>query len=1144
MATSQISGADLTKLRSNQYISDIALHITPLTVIQSGTITAIPTLSPYVDITWSGSTSNIAVGQMVKITDGSTLKTYGVIRKAPSGSTLYISATPLGSAGVATRIENVVAVNDTVTVYNHMPIWNVFSRIADGVFYKSWDIPYTNQNSQPPPVCNTGAWQVAKLASGVSTHTFTLPRNGVNTSFALGSATITSYLWTLPSGVTFDTGYSSTDDVIDVVAEAGYHQISCLLTDSNSATHTAYLWLFVSNGATGTSLSERYPITIDSDTQSRKGREISFTITGDNLQDVIYPSAGIVLKDWSVFGGESLTDDVPIDTFIGYVSHDGLSFTHDGNIGRATVKAVSPFIYAEKVGQPLQALEEAASPAHWAQCTSALSNPRGYAYYAMKWHAPNILNMHDLEADHTTPRRQFANFNTNTLAAAIQVSALTIGGNIGSASDGTTVLKLNPMYMDNTDRNALDVVIAWQEEDIQSLLEYDKRFGGGFSESRVGGFAFDGTTSTAWLAGKRWGQGVSVTTSPNVSVTVAEGVERIKAFSGHYLAEQNADVQGIPLELNGFQDVIDPAYMLWNRLNISATFDPNGVGFDNERMLPNQVTRLWELTDSGWMKRMSITLQPETFGQAGEEIPIISGAAWLLNGMSAALPVQHVPLQSDSAFGGVGMMLLHDDNGKLAICYNFLATILSYTDLSPFVDNETVNDWSIDWNSPYFANGNDITKAIGLYAITTSGTSLKVWYFADILNNTLATNIQTYTMADSSCTSEARINCSETTPTYVGIGWHDQTGTEYGYSDDGGTTWQAKSNIGSTVSDTANDNAPLGMDIDGNIALISAPDATPEYGIYISSSVGGAFSAVTNTERSSAPQPLVKIEPQGTKAYISSISDSPPLSNVTFDAGGSAWAAGALNSPGSTVQSGGNPDDCIRNTNQSFSEYIDIDIPFGVSKTVVEIQFDIWTNNPTKTTINITGGGTFSALTAGVISSTWTTVKWTDVQPGDLPITNTEIYIQTVNNAVGAAIETRLDNIIVTESGAASSPQLFGVDPVTGAAVWTDITPATGETPARPYDLSIDMIDTLVLDTVSDNSNNWYTSTDGGTTWGTSESSSNKRAFLTAGDSLLEGGDNEVKLSVDGGTTFEDITGNLATAWGGTIGIIKRILAL
>jgi len=986
---------------------------------------------------------------------------------------------------------------------------------------------------------NTGAWQAVKLATGVSTHTFTLPRSGVNTSFAFGSATITSYAWTLPSGVTYATGFSTTDDVINVVATAGYHQVSCLLTDSNSATHTAYVWLFVSDGSsTGLSLSERYGVTIDSDSQTRKGREISFTVTGDNLQDAIYPSAGIMLREFPIHGGTTLTNGVSIDTFIGYIHPDGLNFSHDGNIGKATVRAVSPFLYAEKIGQPSQALEEVSSPSHWAECTSVLSNPRGILYYAMKWHCLNFLDMHDLDATQTTPRKHFTQYNTNSLSAAMEVSAATIAGNIGSASDGTTMLKDNPLYMDNTDRNALAVILTWQEQDLKPSLNYLMRFGSTFAESRTGAFAYDGTTDSAWLAGKRWHQGIGKTELSNFTVTVADGVTRIKEMSGHYLAEQNADIQEITIDLNANQDVIDPALMLWNRLNVSSTFDPNGVGFSNERMLPTQVNRTWELTNNGWMKRLSLGLQPETFGQPGEEIPISSANTWLSGGWSSSLPVQFEPFQDDSALGSLGIIVLNDDNGKLAICYNMFASTLAYTDLSSFVDSETVHDFAIDWNSAYFT-GNDATAKLAAYALTSSGSTLKVWRFNDILNSAIATELTTYTMADSSCTSEARIECSETTPTYVGVGWHDQTGVEFGYSDDGGATWQAKANVGNAVSDTANDNAPLGMAIDGNLTLISAPDSTPEYGVYKATTVGGAFSEVTNTERTDAPQPMIKIEPAGTVAYASSVG-SAGNDTVTFDAGGLAYSL--LAGQSGTVQSGGNPNNRLRHAALTGGLYIGITVDFGSPISITNVIFDRKSvTDVADVSITVDSVLFMAANFAGDSLGVWVNHDLDGEGAATFPKSGQvwDIKIQ----KGGGTSDSSLDNIQFVGAPAGTTSELFSVDPITGSAVWTDITPASAEAPERPHDLAIDLIDILVIDTVSDNSKNWYTSIDGGSNWSTSESSSNKRAFINAGDTLLEGGNAEVKISYDAGSSFTDFTGNLASIWG-TVGVIKRIMSL
>lgn len=1154
MATSAISAGDLSNLRADQYIDNLALHITPLTVVQTGTISTLPSLTPYISLTWDGSTSGIEVGQMVKITNGTTLRAYATIPKAPSGSTLYISATPLGSPGAATRVESPLQVGDTVTVYNHHPLWNLYSRIADETFFKFWDQSYTNQNSQPPPVCNVGTWQAAILGSGESTARFTIPRGGSDTSFAMGSATISSSLYTLPSGVTIVSGYALTDNVIEVDATAGSHLIKRTITDSNTNTHTAYLWLFVDDGTV--SLSNRYGIEITGDNQTRNGREMTFTITGDSLQDVLYPGAGICFRWWGKYNNTDLTDGVLVDTFVGYIHNEGLDFSHDGNIGTASFRAVSPYLYAEKVGQPTQSLEEVTSPGHWAECTSALSNPRGYLYYAMYWHCPNIVAMHDIDDNaYTTPRRQFAQFNTNNLAAAMKVSADYIAGNVGSASDGTTVLRKYPLYMSNADRNSLATVITWQEQDLSRLFQYRKRMGSAFAESRTGAFTYDGTKTSAWLAGKRWHQGVGKTELSYFSVTVSEGVSRIKEVAGHYLAEQNADIEEIPLELNAAQDVVDPVYLLWNKLTVSATFDPNGVGFSAERMLPISVSRDWQRSNGDWLPKITLSLQPETFGQPGEEIPIPSAKSYISGGWSSSLPVLYTPYDDNAGYGALGLVLANDDNGKLAVCRNYYTNSLTWVDLSENLDSETVCDFCLDYNSAYYT-GNNSNAALGVYALTIAGTSLNVWYFSSIVDSNSATKLTTYTMSDSSCDSEARIEVSEATPTYVAISWHDQTGVEFAYSNDGGSTWQSKANVGSTVTDTANDNAALGLAVDGNNTLITAPDATPEYGIYLATTVGGAFSALANTVRSSTPQPTIKIISATDTSYVADIGASG--FTIDFDSGFSGYTLsfykGASDTGTVTIQetATGNPGDAaqIDFSANLYTAAGRVNVDMGASYNVTDIQFDIKYDQSAsevrvavESVINTADYGLYYDATPPASGSWYTHTATTDFFSWS-PFTAQTFIVRVATGALSSPFTGTwyIDNIIITVAGSGTT-SLYKVSDFDGTDSWSDVTPAAGEAPDRPHDLAIDLIDTSVLDTVSGVSNNWYSSSDSGGSWSTSESSSAKRAFLTAGDTLLEGGNAEVKISYDGGTSFNDATGNLASIWG-SVGVIKRVQAL
>ena len=955
MATSAVTGTDLALIRAdNQYIEDIAIHITPRVSVATGTITSVPTFSPYVQVslTWDTGFSDVAVGQLLEIVSGSTLKAYGVVRKAPTSSILYISTTPLGSAGYSTDIERPIEVGDTVTVYSHHPLWALFSRISSRTFFKEWNTAYSTQNSQPPPVANTGTWQAAKINTG-ETASFTLPRSGVSTSFALGSATISSHSWSLPAGVSLSNGSTASDSVITITATAGYHQIAYTVTDSNAKTHTAYTWLFVSDGTTGASLSERYAVEITGDNQTPEGRVLNLSITGENLSSVIYPGAGILLREWAKYNGSDLSNGVGVDTFVGYVTDPQID--HDGNIGTVNLTVESPFIYANRVPIPSQYLEEKASPANWTQATSALTNPRGFLYYIMKWHAPAILDMHDLDAPQVEPRRKDSAWQAGSLSKSMSEVAKYITGSVGSASDGTTVMRTNPMYMDNTDRNALANIITWLDRDLQVPYSYVKRFRSLVSQATTGAFAFNGTAIKAWLAGKFWGQGTSTPTLSNFTVTASDGLPRVLEVAGHYYADENRPILEIPITLTMNQDIIDPAYWLWCSLTTSSDFDTFGDGFTDQRCIVKNIARVWDNGHYGLLKTITLGLQPETFGQPGEEIPIASAKTYQSSGYSTTIPTNFTPQQGNSAFGGSSVMLVNNSGGKLAITYNYQAVSPIWQDMTGSLNDETVHDFCIDYGSAYFANGNNSSYALGVYAVTSSGTTLNVWYFADIFTTPVATVLESETMNDASCTSEAHIEVSETNPDLVVVAWHDQTGVVFIRSTNGGSMWSAQANIGDSVTDTDNNNAPIGLDIDDSLQLITGVNSSNEYGAYRATTDSGSFTRLSNSVAASTPYPMIKIVPETDDAYIAVADEGSGGGGVTPD-----WTAELVfETPGGvpttsygfiTLLQGERLNDDAYNTGiTTGGTVLELEFSWGESVNIVGTVLDLFSTGGTQT---------------------------------------------------------------------------------------------------------------------------------------------------------------------------------------------------
>lgn len=1153
MANTAIGAGDITILQGNSSTQDMRINITPLTILQSGAITAIPALDPYVQVTWDGSSTGLSAGQYIRISNGTTIRTHGVLRLNPSGSTLFINEVPLGSPGYTVNIESAIQVGDTVTVYSHRPLWGLHSRISNRIFYQTWDVAYTDQNENVPPVANTGQWQSAKISSGSAA--FRLPRRGANTSFAM-SGTLSTYLWTLPSGVTLKSGYATSDDIIEVDAVAGYHLIALTVTDSNAKTHTAYTWLFVSDGTTGQTLGERYATSDLTVNQNERGLTGSLTIYGTNLEDILYPGAGLLINETPHFALGTLTDGVFVDAFCAYIS--GVSYTYNAErIASANITFESPIIYADKIVQPEQSLTEVANPANWTQCTSALSNPRGAFYFAWKHKTPALGDMHDIDANSlTTPRRKSIDYGTKTLGQAINLVSALFLVSIASAADGTTVIREKPLYMDNTDRNALATRMTWQAKDfsLSGQLAYQYNMLSRVAETIGGAFAYDGAVTKAWLAGKKWNQGSSSINMPSTTVSMSDGLNRVLEIVGHYHAEQNREINEIPLTLLGNMDVIDPAYMIWDRLTIDASLDPRGKGWSNNRVLATRVNRSWSKEATGYVKSITVGFTPETFGQPAKEIPYGNVRSAATN----RRPVPHTPRVNET-FGSVGIMLALNDTGKLARTYNYLASSPQWQDLNV---SGSVCDFDWDYNSSFFTSGYVITEPLGVYLCAIAGLEIRVYHVADIKDpSSQPVEIASATMADGTMVYNARIRCSETTPTLVVVAWKDRTGVEFIRSTDGGSTWSSKANVGDAITDSAsNDDAHIGLDIYGVTQVITAPDTTPEYGLYIATTAGGSFSAVTGTLRDATPNPLIKLL-SGTVAYVTLLSSG---FSVTFDAGGYSLYTVSTNISGFTagVNAVGNPGNAAQGTGTwsiENSEGIKVDIDLGSSQSISNVLSDIFVNKPDDVAVisyhvqiydttvlqdefeSRTYQDGFD-FTLGVWQSHNLSTDNSDT-PRDaisLPVTGDQVVIWIHIRSSGSDWDVRLDNIQVV-TGAGSSDTLQKVTSLTGTSNWTDVSPTTDVAPVRPHDLSIDIIDNNVLHTVADD-DKWYKSTNAASAWSTIESATNKRTPYSVGDAIVFGGVGEIVLTLDG-TNFEDKTGNLSAAMG-TIGTIKKVLAL
>lgn len=1181
MANTAITGSDLTNIRAgDQVISDALLCLVKPDVIATATVSAVSALVPTIQVTVSGTSgwSDVAVGQLVRFKRSGSIIAYAVVRKAPTSSILYISETNLGAPGYPLRIESALAAGDTLEVLSHRPLWPMYSTIQGRQFYKLWDVGYSGQNANPAPVANAGTWQAGRLGAGDTEYRFRLPRAGSNTSHAMSGA-LSSYSWTLPSGVALVGGYNLTDSVIEVDADPGQHLIKLTVTDSGARTGDAYVWLFVSDAGTSyATAGEEYAWAIVRDEQDARGREMEFELYGEDLNDLLFPGQAALFREFATHNGAVLSTGTLLDTFVGYIS--ALSVEHDGNIGRASITVVSPLIYAQSLVIAPQQLEEKASPATWAEMGTALSHPRGALYYALKWHCPNLLEMHDFDAPYITPRSKFWTYDVSSIYDACNVAAQAITGSVGSTSDGKTTLRRDARMEDNDFRNALASVLTLSEADIRAPLRLEERMQSEYRETRTGAFAYDGTLK-AWYAIKRWYPGTGSDVLPNFVVPVSGGRDEVLAKVGHHMARLNAPIPEIALELTRNMDVFEPAEWCFVTLNIGATYDPRGEGV-SLRALPLRVSRTWENDAFGLRKSLLLTVAPETFGQPGEEWVIGSANLYWRQGQ----PTPFAPLAAENEAFPMGLAAAVNSLGQAGMTFTLPAGNPNYFGID--ADGENIHDIDFDYNSGYFASGYVTTEPIGLYVLSSDGTTLNIRRIDDIRLTNVASVLHTITMGDGTQRYNARIKCSKDSPDNVAVAWKDRTGVQVVRTTDGGANWSSAIRVGSSITDSSdNDDAVIGLDMKGSQIYVTGPNASSQYGVYQGT---GSFNLITGLSTVTTPIPMI-LHNQKTggdvRLYVTQLpagvrtedlkQNFDDASTITYTNGTDLipaqyeWGVDAVGNPGNAMykehigDSGGtsrfhNPLFILPSSQYVFRVSVDVwvnanfTVPIG-TRTFLQRLIVMTITSSGVTTASGTATIATHAITGSAQAwpgnSSWQTITFTF--PGWTSIAkDIRVYHHFTDQAtameasafIDDGFEYRLDNFKVwTAPVSSGTARLYRVNDLSGTPGWTDISPASSRVPRGSYALNINPVDGALHAAATVSDTNWYTSTNEGTAWTLVEADADTRVILSSGAAILTAGNDEMRLSVDGGAAFEDKRGNLSALWE-SIGTIKRIIAL
>jgi hypothetical protein len=630
------STADQTRLRGHKHTLRAVLNAVPLVTVATAQINqsafSYPLAQLTVDNTSADWLTKVKAGMAFSIgtAPGGSDVTWGVVRRTPAASTFYMDAKSVGDPGYARAIHTPLADNYYITIYKHRPPWGIYSSIRSGVFYKNWDTAYSGQTASPEPIIRIGKHRAdfVDSDSGLATFTFTADAYTWN-------KTVSSYAWDVDGG-TITVGTSSTQS-ITVTFPVGFYVVTCTVVDSAGKTRTAYRYVFANSrdrSSPYSPFSYRHRCRFTRDTQDFNGREMSIDILGDLDTNEIYPGQAMLLTEVARYGNhgiEPLDDETGLVTnFIGYIPSKSIDVSRKFKL--TSIPLESPITAAKGVPSAVQELTESPAPANWTQCTKILSNPVGAAYYCMAYHAPFMIDGHDLEFDTYLLNLRFLGHQYGSRDIQSQLSGLAerFLGNIGCRSDGTIRMVRNPMYITNAFRSENDVKWQWDKRDFTN--QYQRETAWRMEYGTVYGYAFsysgepEGTPYASIAPGRAAAQGVGQDEMTPFIVISADGQPEANRITGHHFAYVDNATPSLVLDAFRNLDIAEPCNMdEWHQSDLLARYDPEGVGF-SDRGIAVRVTRNW--SDKGsTLKHISVELLPETFGQPGVTLPVNRGGA-------------------------------------------------------------------------------------------------------------------------------------------------------------------------------------------------------------------------------------------------------------------------------------------------------------------------------------------------------------------------------------------------------------------------------------------------------------------------------------------------------------------------------------
>jgi hypothetical protein len=581
------SPSDLTLLRTQPHFENLFLSVYQPTVLFSaqvnGSISQGERIIPYDNP--AGSYGNVFANSVLLVGTAAGLSDVGRVRiRSVDGSNFT----------VAENYDIPWASGQYLTAINYIDLNPIYPRIVSGtavngdpiIFYKDYDIAYSNQNSIMGAFPCAGSHQAAFISGSYAQVYW----NASGTSHVNGDSL--TYSWVFEGGSPGT--YSGITPGYVHYSTPGHYKTTLTVTGSGGSSDTTYRFVSIyPRAANGNAIPpiQRWSASAINGSRSEGGYSVNFKVW-DKIDNIYDGALVILFADQTSYGNTKTTIGSPIK-FVGYIEKG--TIVYDYQTSSVEFNATSVASYLKNIEAFSVSCNSSPSPAVWYEIMD-MNVPKALYHY-LKWHS-TVLDCTDFQYLGDARAHQYFDTNRDSIYDAINTFLKNgVIGEVGSNRLGQMFAEISAGAVHQPASN-IPINMSVTKQDWMGEPTLEETITQKYSALELGGVVFDGFfggtgTSTAILC-MAPGQAPGVRGKINsIEGFIALSQSQMNEVAGDLWAYQNAR-WAVTMKMAGNYNNLDIFPLSQCQLNIASTDTNRGITFTNAPFHPVQMDWVYD----------------------------------------------------------------------------------------------------------------------------------------------------------------------------------------------------------------------------------------------------------------------------------------------------------------------------------------------------------------------------------------------------------------------------------------------------------------------------------------------------------------------------------------------------------------------